>query len=323
MKKLFCVVLCGVLLLSSVLLVQASIIPNYALTADYSPTTQGANGWFYQYRDGGSYSNYVNLTKATEGTNWCLYTASGSIQNFVTATGKLQAKGSSVDNKTAFVWKAPYSGKVKLTANNNIRMAYGAGQKAPIEAGIAHTNSKYELIDYQNEYDNDITKSNDNYIWWASIAENDNIGVEPYDINIDVSAGDMLFFEIGSVSSTAATVIWDPVIKYLQAADYSVGGESVYEIENVAEGVDVAIELYNRDASFKAELYSMVYDSSNRLRAVKYIADKNGSVVITMPSYDKSSDETSYKGWSIRVFAVTNSTGRFYPVDISDKLVLN
>lgn len=323
MKKIFCVVLCGILLLSSVLPVHASIIPNYALTADYSPAAQGASGWFYQYRDGGAYSNYVNLTKATEGTNWCLYTPSGAVQNFVTAAGMMQAKGTTVDNKTAFVWKAPYSGKVKLTANNNIRMAYGAGQKAPIEAGIAHTNSKYELIDYKNEYDSDTIKSNDNYIWWASVAANDKIGVEPYDINIDVSAGDMLFFEIGSISSTAATIIWDPVIKYLQAANYSVNGESVYEIEDVAEGAYVSVELYNSDASFKAELYSVVYDSSNRLRAVKPISDKNGSTVITMPMYDKNSKETSYKGWSIRVFAVTDSEGRFYPVEISNKLVLS
>lgn len=323
MKKIFCIVICLVFVLSSSLIVQASIVANYELTADYNSTTQGANGWFYQYRDGGTYSNYVNLTKATEGTNWCLYTASGSIQNFVTAAGLMQAKGTTVDNKTAFVWKAPYSGKIKLTANNNIRMAYGAGQKAPIEAGIAHTSSNYELIDYQNEYDKDTIKSNDNYIWWTSVAANDKIGVEPYDINIDVSAGDMLFFEIGSISSSAATIIWDPVIKYLQAVDYSADGESVYAIENVAEGADVAVELYNRDASFKAELYSMVYDSSNRLRVVKYIADENGSVVIAMPMYDRNTDETSYKGWSIRVFAITNSTGRFYPVDISNKLVLN
>ena len=72
--------------------------------------------------------------------------------------------------------------------------------------GIAHTNSDYELVDYQNEYDSDTVKTNDNYIWWYSIPANDKVGIEPYNIDIEVSAGDMLFFEMGSITATAATM---------------------------------------------------------------------------------------------------------------------
>lgn len=327
MKKIISVVLCVGLLLSSVLCAQAAVTSGYRLTSDYSSTTQGANGWYYQYRDGGAYSDYKDLTKATEGTNWCFYTASGSVQNFVSAGGNMQAKGTTVDNKTAFVWRAPYSGKIKLTSNGNVRMAYSSGQKAPIEVGIAHTNSNYELVDYQNEYDSDTIKTNDNYIWWYSIPANDKVGIDPYDVDIEVSAGDMIFFEMGSTSATAATMVWDPVIKYLQAVEYTAGGESITGIKDIDEGADVSIELYS-DTSLNATVCFMLYDASNRLRGIKTVSGEETSgsrinTVLTMPPFNAGDDEASYEGWKIKTFAVTNSIDRFYPVNISDKLILN
>jgi len=327
MKKIISMVLCIGLLLSATLCAQAAVTPNYSLTSNYSTTTQGANGWYYQYRDGGTYSDYKDLTKETEGTRWVVYTASGAVQNFVTAIGEMQAKGSTVDNKTAFVWKAPYSGKINLTANGNVRMVYNSGQKAPIEAGIAHTNSNYELVDYQNEYDSDTVKTNDNYIWWYSIPANDKVGIEPYNIDIEVSAGDMLFFEMGSITATAATMVWDPVIKYLQAAQYTAGGAGVTEIKDIDEGSAVSIELYN-DTPLSASVYFMVYDALNRLRDIDIVtgSETSGSrinTVLTMPAFDANEAETSYEGWKIKTFAITNSIDRFYPVNISDKLILN
>ncbi len=324
MKKIISMVLCIGLLLSATLCAQAAVTPNYCLSADYSSTTQGAKGWYYRYRDGGTYSDYKDLTKATEGKNWVVYTASGAVQNFVTAIGEMQAKGSTVDNKTAFVWKAPYSGKINLTANGNVRMAYNSGQKAPIEVGIAHTNSNYELVDYQNEYDSDTVKTNDNYIWWYSIPANYKVGIEPYNIDIEVSAGDMLFFEMGSITATAATMVWDPVIKYLQATQYTVGGAGVTEIKDIDEGSAVSIELYN-DTPLSASVYFMVYDYSNRLRDIKNVAGDSSHIntVLTMPVFDENEAETSYEGWKIKTFAITNSIDRFYPVNISDKLILN
>lgn len=323
MKKLISAMVGVGLLLSATLCVSATINTSYSVTADYSSATQGNNGWYYQIRDGGAYSGYYNLTKATEGTQWNEYTASGAIQRFVSGGGSMQAKGTTVDNKTAFVWKAPYSGKVNLTANGNIHMAYNSGQKAPIEAGIAHTNANYELIDYQNEYDTDAVRTNDDYIWWYSMPANDKVGIAPYSIDIEVTRGDMLFFEIGSTSATAATIGWKPVVTYTQAAEYTVSDTAVDAIKNVSESASVAVELYGMPTS--TSTYFMVYDNQNRLRDITAVgaSDISGSRInktITMPSF--GTGEESYEGWRIDTFAVTADTERFYPISISEKMVL-
>lgn len=323
MKRIISIVLCAVLSFSLVPCAQAAITLGYCLTSDYA-TTQGVNGWYYQYRNGGTYSDYKDMTKATTSPNWCVYSDSGAVQNFVSAAGNMQACGRSVDNKTAFVWKAPYSGNIKLTSNGNVRMAYNSGQKAPIEVGIAHTNANYELVNYYNEYDSDTIKTNDDYIWWYSIPANDKVGIESYDVDIEVSAGDMLFFEMGSTSATAATIVWDPVIKYLQTVKYTVSDEDISEIKNISEGADVDIEVYN-ETPLNALVCFVMYDASNRLRCVKAVSSETTSIntVLTMPPFDLNEGEDSYEGWIIKTFAVTNSVDRFYPVNISDKLILN
>lgn len=322
MKKVISAVLTAGMILTSAIGVSAAISPSYSAIGDYTHDAQGNKGWRYQYRDGGAYSSYVDMTAATEGTNWVVYTASGSVQNFISAGGNMQAKGTTVDNKTAFSWQAPYSGVVNLTAGANIAMAYNNGQKAPIEAGIAHTNANFELIDYQNEYDTDSVKTNDNYIWWYSIQPNDKVGTEPYNIDIEVSKGDWLFFEIGSTSATAATMVWKPVVTYKQAIEYTSGGTALSSVKDITtDGGTVNIETYS-STSLDANVYLMVYDAQNSLRDIKTLTQSGtkGTAEITMPL--KNASETSYEGWSIKTFAITNATDRFFPVDISEKLIL-
>ncbi len=326
MKKLISAVLCLGLVLASMATVSAAIVPSYNVTSDYRDNVQGNKGWYYAYRDGGDYSQYILLEDEATNTRWVrLNPTTGLVQNFASSTG-LQAYGTSVANKTAFVWEAPYSGVVTLSSASNPRMSY-RGQRAPIEIGIAHTDKDYKLIDYDNEYDLDENKNNDDYVWHGVIAASDDVGLAPYSVELSVSAGDHICFEMGSTSASSATIIWQPTINYTQAAEFQVNGTQVTAIEEVAENSVVDCEI-NTGSPLDAYTYLMIYDSNGRLREVKPVTDSEIagptiSTSVTMPAFDANDNETSYEGWSLSSFAITKVPGRFYPINISEKLVLN
>lgn len=325
MKKIISTILCLIIILASAVGVSAAISTNYSVSADYS-TVQGNNGWHYMYRDGGNYSSYVELEYMADGNRWVrINQTTGNVMNFATSA-TLQARGSSIDNKTAYIWQAPYSGKVTLSAVSNIRMSY-KGQKAPIEVGIAHTNANNEVIDYDNEYDNDTNTANNDYIWHGVIAASDIVGIDPYSIDIEVSIGDKIYFEMASIDASSATIVWQPMITYKQAAEYKAEGVKIDSLKGLAENSVVSCEV-NTGSALNAYIHFLVFDNNGRLRVVKAVTDSEitGNTIstsVTLPSFDTKENETSYEGWRISLFAITKSTDRFYPISISEKLELN
>ncbi len=269
----------------------------YSGSADYSDVAQGTNSWFYQVKKEGKYYD-MEYDTALDMLKWRkAELASG---NYITA--KMMHPGSG-NVATARVWEAPYSGVVTLTPNGNV-----------CKSGIGGDGITLRIF------------KNTELIWEQFLEGTDNVGYT-YSLRCDVLAGDRVYFEIdGGVLDHYGATIWDPYIKYIQAACFSVGGTKVKSTSDLKNGNVVECTLYDGEKNVKGDalMYIVAYDKLGRLRNITAPKTVNldNSVSRTDIAHITMSGEESFENWKISLHVLTSEAGRYYRSKLSTLLNL-
>lgn len=322
MKKLVSIILSLVMVMSLICVSSVSaagdIKVKYQLTKDLPSGTQTSatnpyNGWLCQYNLGETMSDYVNMEWRAQSktSTWYVFgrfNDAGNAVNYVSGSTIHPAS----DGSTAAVWVAPSSGRIHLESAGNIRKANDKGYE--VFAKIIKTSADIKTQET---------------LWEATIDGKDNVG-DPknnYSIDIDVKAGERLYFQISCQKQAHAGAVWDPIVEYLQTTIFTVGENEVTKIEDVKNGDTVKCRLYDKnDIEDPANAYLAVYDKTGALRKVVGPYDFEMSA---SDRYYNSKDvpmnfgEESYEGWKISLFILTTDTNRLYSTGLSRALNLD
>ncbi len=206
---------------------------------------QGKDNWYYTYKSPET-GEYIQLKWYSNGNDKRFVNTdnNGNITNFVTANGILHpAGGVPVD----VGWKAPMSGKVRLTTGTPIRKISNG---APVGAKIV---------------------LNDNVIWKESIAgdlTDEKLG-KTYDIVVDVNIGETIYFQIDCTDASSAGTLWVPQVKYLQTAKFMSDGEKISSAADIKEGKSIECIFYDEGQLEKDVLiYLAAYDETGSMRKI-------------------------------------------------------
>lgn len=282
---------------------------------DFSITAQGTNNWYYQYGDGENYENYG--TMVVSNSRWARLN-DGAIANYI-LNGTMQP-GSGSYLKTARVWVAPYDGIVSVGVKGNI---YRLSTKSQAEASvrIAHTDKNFKEYLYE--------ANANGKLWNGTVGAGDTTGVaDAYALEVAVSAGDRLYFEVSSANISSAEVIWNPTVSYIQAVNFSVNGEKKNAMSDVLSGDVLTCEVYDKYAITEtSNIYLVVYDDMGRVRTIGNAAtfdvgdtsDRKTEATVTMPTL---SGEQTFKDWKVGFMAFTQTPGRYYSVIPANTLFL-
>lgn len=145
---------------------QADPIADFA--ADYSRTTQGNNGWYYQYVADGNYNNFVNMSYNSSVVAWAF---NGTNDVYISSPDYLQTGG----NKWSQVrWVSTVAGEINI--NGYFQCVLG-------NASESYTGQTY------------IIRVNGEEVWsqFGKNIKADNIQYA-YDMNLTVNVGDKIDF---------------------------------------------------------------------------------------------------------------------------------
>ena len=271
---------------------------------DFSLVAQGTNNWYYQYGNGTNYEKYSMMVVSN--SRWARINDEKNIANFIMNNAMQPSGGSAA--WTARVWVAPYDGVVRLGTDGSIRRQK-TSSTAPATVRIAHTDSAYHEYTYEGNANGKL--------WSGSVDAGDTVGIaNPYDLEVAVSKGDRLYFEMTSSAVANAELLWTPMVTYIEAASFSADGEAVDSIKEVNKGASVTCEMYDWRIEEPAYVYPVLYDESGRMRAIGQPAtfdtdERKAEMAITVPSIGTSN---SFDGWRISYIALTGMSGRYYPV---------
>lgn len=111
----------------------ASAATTYDLATDFSTTTQGVNGWYYQYDPDGS-GNYFNMGYGATGFSFDGWVPANCNDAFVRdAGGQISAHTSLCDGWTTISWKAPANGDATYNVSaTRADLAGGSGVEAEL-----------------------------------------------------------------------------------------------------------------------------------------------------------------------------------------------
>ena len=157
---------------------------SWTASSDFSGT-QGGNDWWYMEWNGSSYQNMTWDSTYWKSANpsypWCRITAS-----FIHPQ----------TNQPALKWVAPSAGTINITGNaHDLNGISGDGVTVYI---------------YKNS----------TLLWSAAIANGDTTGYN-YDLNVDVSSGDAIYFRVYQGGTYwADSTHFDPTIKFARRIDY-------------------------------------------------------------------------------------------------------
>ena len=314
-KKIISGIMATMIVLSSVVIVNADGLEKLSFDSkkDWS-MTQGENSWYYQYTSDGTYSGYKNMTWATKGSNTTYHgsNATGAfVDNFYVKDNAMHIGGGKL--KPARVWVAPYPGVVRVASVGNIRK---------------FNNSAVGEIVYANIVKTDKSQKNEEVLWSCGVKQGDNIGNgNTYSFDIEVAKGDRIYFEITAESAANGGVYWETTVDYTQAAYFSKDAKKVTSVNDLTSECKVDCTFFDlKKIDENAKLYMVVYDENGRMRAMSGMSkieiesweDRKADISVTMPK-----NENGFSGWSIRVFGITDISGRYWPIEISEAICLN
>ena len=155
---------------------------------------QGHDGWYFMYKD--SKGAYIDMTwtdnhfKGLDG---------GNINEHFIVPG--------YDTPTVVGWKAPYTGTVTLTAQDNT--VYRDGPNPTGENVIATMKLNNEILTDDN---------NQKTQWVFDNTCKNGIGNQSYTVtNLHINKGDMIYHEVDcGTNNTGAGIYWKPVITYTE-----------------------------------------------------------------------------------------------------------
>lgn len=263
----------------------------FSASSDFA-TVQGEKNWYYQiYRSG----EYEDLYYSADTGRWM---QDGTGGTYITA--ERQHPGNPGIN-TARVWEAPIAGVVRLSSTENVRKT-GIGGPG-VTASI---------------------KKNGNTLWSQFIEGTDKIGYS-YSVDVEVNAGDRIYFEVSATGTSYGETGWTPTVNYVQAAEFSANGNAVKSMSEVNKGDTLICTLYdNYTIDEPSAAYLAVYDNEGRLRAVSDRSDFDLKETdgYTEVSVTVDAVAESYEGWSAELIVLTGTDGRFWPIAISDNICL-
>ena len=275
---------------------------------------QGENSWYYQYTTDGTYTDYKDMTWVTKGSNTTYHgsNASGAyVDNFYVKQNSMHIGGGNL--KPARVWVAPYPGVVRVASIGNVRKTSVHTAGEVIKASVVKT---------------DADKKNEEVLWTCNVKQGDNIGNgNSYSFDVDVKAGDRIYFETSAASAANGGVIWETKVDYIQVAYFSKDAKKITTTADLTSECRVDCTFYDlKKIDENSKLYMVVYDESGRMRAMSTMSRieidsfeyRKADISVIMPM-----SESGFSGWSVRLFGITDISGRYWPIEISDAISLN
>lgn len=280
---------------------EESFKTTYTASVDFSGE-QGKNQWYYQLNIAGEYEDITNFSGEGAGAKWDGLSSNGG--PYITP-GNIHPGNKGIT--TNRVWQAPMSGTVKLTSNGNVAKS---GIGGPGVTAAIYVNGT------------------DNQIYSQYIEGTDKVGYN-YNIVVDVKAGDKIYFEISATGTAYGATAWDPVVAYIQAAQYKTGGTVITNAKDLTNG-SLECTLYDTliNPGTKGYAYLAVYDENETLRGVSEPAEiefgaNNGFATISVSSIPQSED---YSKWRAELIVITTEIcsegARFFPIELSDSITL-
>ena len=253
---------------------------------------QGIDNWYYTYKSPET-GEYIQLKWYSNGNDKRFVNTdnNGNITNFVTANGILHpAGGVPVD----VGWKAPMSGKVRLTTGTPIRKVSNG---APVGTKIV---------------------LNDNVIWKESIAgdlTDEKLG-KTYDIVVDVNIGETIYFQIDCTDASSAGTLWVPQVKYLQTAKFMSDGEKISSAADIKEGKSIECIFYDEGQLEKDVLiYLAAYDETGSMRKISAPSAVSGrGVQGCSVKFDADFNAGSYENWELRLMVINGDGININPI---------
>lgn len=247
---------------------------------DFS-SVQGENNWYYQMNSG---SGYVDIDYDESNKQY------KNSSNFITATnfhpgiGIYSARG----------WKAPYNGTVRIAPEGNVRM--NSSQTVGVGVYV------------------DIMK-NDECLWEKFIEVSDNVGYT-YNEEVEVKAGDMLYFRVGCDDYRNCNTYWVPTVKYERMAVFTDEiGNNITSLNELKDSGKVNCVFYDSEKiTTDANVYLAVFDSNNSMK-------KLSSAKIDISSWTSRKCEVSanidfegdgLNGGELQLTVLSAEDGRYY-----------
>ena len=276
--------------------------------------TQGENSWYYQYTIDGTYSGYKNMTWATKGSNTTFHGANDTgafVDNFYVKENSMHIGGANL--KPARVWVAPYPGVVRVASVGNIRKL--------------STSTLGEIV-YANIVKTDKNQKNEKVLWSCGIKQGDSIGNDNiYSFDVEVDKGERIYFELSSAGAANGGAYWETTIDYRQAAYFEKDAKQVSSIDELKANDSLKCTFYDlKSIDENAKLYMAVYDENGRMRAMSNVSkidieswsERKADITIVMPD-----SENGFSGWNVKLFGITDISGRYWPIKISDAICLD
>ena len=252
---------------------------------------QGIDNWYYTYRsDSGEYKPVKWYSNGND-KRFANQDANGNVTHFITANGILQPQAGA---PIAVGWKAPMSGKVRLTTGTPIRKVTNG---APVGAKIV---------------------LNDNVIWQESIAgdlTDEKLG-KTYDIVVDVNIGETIYFQIDCTDASSAGTLWVPQVKYLQTAKFMSDGEKISSAADIKDGKSIECLFYDEGQLEKDVLiYLAAYDETGSMRRISDPHEVSGKGVQGCSvKFDADFNADSYENWELRLMVINGDGININPI---------
>lgn len=283
LKKLMITVISATMAMSAITTIAAaeeSIRLEWSGKTDFS-SVQGENNWYYQMNSG---TGYIDMDYDSGNKQY------KNSSNYITATnfhpgiGIYSSRG----------WKAPYSGTVRIAPEGNVRM--NSSQTVGVGVYV------------------DIMK-NDECLWEQFINVSDNVGYS-YNKEVEVKAGDMLYFRVGCDDYRNCNTYWIPTIKYERAALFTDNtGKNITSFKELKESNSVSCTFYDSDKiTTDAKVYLAVFDSKNTMKKISAadisISDWETRKCVVTADIDYTGDDLD--GGSLQLLVLSAESERYY-----------
>ena len=195
---------------------------------------QGKDGWYFMYKD--SKGAYIDMTWTD---NYFKGLDGGNINEHFIVPG--------YDTPTVVGWKAPYTGTVTLTAQDNT--VYRDGPNPTGENVIATMKLNNEILTDDN---------NQKTQWVFDNTCKNGIGNQSYTVtNLHINKGDMIYHEVDcGTNNTGAAIYWKPIITYTYMEPYHLEGDGSQENPYLIDSTDGLNALADVIATTDKPIYS-------------------------------------------------------------------
>lgn len=253
---------------------------------------QGQDNWYYQMNSG---SGYVDIDYEEANKQY------KNSSNFITATnfhpgiGIYSARG----------WKAPYTGTVRILPDGNVRM---------------NSSQTVGTCVYVDIY------KNDECLWEKTMQISDNVGYT-YNMEVEVKAGDMIYFRVGCDDYRNCNTYWVPLVKYERAAIFTDNNKnSVTAFADLKDSTSVSCTFYDLEKiTDDAMVYLVIFDKDNTMKRIEEanIDTDNWETRTCTISSDINFDTDGLDGGSLQLLVISAENERFYSLLNKSVITLN